>query len=259
MARRTSRRGQKTLYLLYYEIWDWLHLLQTCPCLSFRLECNVYSGFQASNLYLQILSDHFPQSAYVSDLSVQLLHDDGPFFHTPSSQKLSNLSSNPERIIQYGSRTLSLCEANYSTIEVMMLAVQWALIGIFKKSIPELTNPWLSRMHEKLMKYSFKITWIEGRKNVLADILSRNLCENTPKTNFPIHTYLVFPSTWTQKIKTAAKRHGLPRLKTIQDLLTMRMYHQVHKFDSSLWLKNWFLFFFHTAKFKLLQCSWWVV
>ncbi len=99
------------------------------------------------------------------------------------------------KLVQCGSRSLSSAEKNYATIEAELLAVQWAvtkshqflagapefvvatdhrpLVGIFEKSMDDLTNPRIVRLREKLARYNFRVTWVEGKKNVVADALSR--------------------------------------------------------------------------------------
>ena len=55
------------------------------------------------------------------------------------------------------------------------------------------------------MEFSFEVTWIEGQKNILADVFSRNPCERYTKSEYPIRTYLVSSSSLSEMIKSAAK------------------------------------------------------
>ena len=99
------------------------------------------------------------------------------------------------KLVQCGSRSLSDAEKNYAVIETEMLAVQWAitkchqflaggprftvatdhrpLVGIFLKQMDDLTNPRIVRMREKLARYTFDVTWVEGKPHYVADALSR--------------------------------------------------------------------------------------
>ena len=47
------------------------------------------------------------------------------------------------------------------------------LEGIFRKSLHELDNQRLMRMREKILPYSFSVTWVPGKTHYIADALSR--------------------------------------------------------------------------------------
>ena len=103
------------------------------------------------------------------------------------------------QVIQCGSRSLKPAKANYATIELECLAIQWAvekcqyflrgcgnfsiqtdhrpLIGVFQKPLGEVTNPWIFRFQEKLLLYLFDVSWLPSKKNLIADDLSRNPCD----------------------------------------------------------------------------------
>jgi len=98
-------------------------------------------------------------------------------------------------LVQAGSRSITQAEKNYASIELECLGVQWAisqcdfylkgcphftvitdhkpLLGIFNKSIVDIENDRLRRLREKLMHYTFSITWSAGKEHLIADALSR--------------------------------------------------------------------------------------
>ena len=98
-------------------------------------------------------------------------------------------------LIQCGSRRLTSTESRYSTIESEALAIQWAvkkcrtyLFGapfrvfsdhkplrpIFNtKSISDVENPRLQRIMQKLAGYQFVVEFVPGKRNLIADALSR--------------------------------------------------------------------------------------
>lgn len=100
------------------------------------------------------------------------------------------------KLIQCGSRFISQTESRYSTTEIEMLAVIWAmkkchvyLMGmnsfklvtdhralvslLDKHRLDELPNPRIQRMREKIMGYKFNTEWIKGKSNTIPDVLSR--------------------------------------------------------------------------------------
>ena len=108
----------------------------------------------------------------------------------------SSSPTSPDTIIQCGSRSLSIHERNYATIELKCLAIAWAikkcdyyvqgcphfelvtdhrpLLGIFNKPLSEIANPRIVRMRETLLPYQFSVTWLNGKANAIADALSRH-------------------------------------------------------------------------------------
>ena len=100
------------------------------------------------------------------------------------------------KLVQCGSRFLTDVESRYAVVELEMLAVTWAvrkchvylagmqefrlitdhrpLVPILNtKSLPEIENPRLQRLREKLMPYSFTAVWKAGKTHQLPDALSR--------------------------------------------------------------------------------------
>ena len=48
------------------------------------------------------------------------------------------------------------------------------LVGVFSKDIRDVENERLQKIREKLQGYNVKLTWIQGKNNIVADALSRN-------------------------------------------------------------------------------------
>jgi hypothetical protein len=99
------------------------------------------------------------------------------------------------RLISCGSRSLTPAQKNYATIELEAMAIKWGieksafylkgcpsfevvtdhkpLLGTFTKPLQELSNDRLLRFREKLVDYSFHLTWSAGKDHLIADALSR--------------------------------------------------------------------------------------
>ena len=99
------------------------------------------------------------------------------------------------RLIQCGSRALNGPESRYAVCEIEALGVLYAiqkcrhfllgmstfevatdhksLKGVFAKDLAAVENVRLRRCMERLQEYTFTVTYIEGKKNSIADTLSR--------------------------------------------------------------------------------------
>ena len=99
------------------------------------------------------------------------------------------------RLLHCDSKSLTQCQLRYSTIELKCLAIQWAvtkcdyylrglptfdvltdhrpLAGLFQKDLHTVDTPRLLRLREKLIAYSFKVTWVPGKTHLIVDALSR--------------------------------------------------------------------------------------
>ena len=133
----------------------------------------------------------------------------------------------PERevfnLIECGSRKTTPTEANYAPCELETLGLTWAikkcryyLLGMenftvltdhsslkqtFTQPLDQLPNPRQRRMREKVLEYNFTVVWIEGKKNVMADALSR---------------YPVFPSEVDEEEEAWSCR-ALRKMETHED------------------------------------------
>ena len=99
------------------------------------------------------------------------------------------------RLVQCGSRALNGPESRYAVCEIEALGVLFAiqkcrhyllgmtefevltdhksLRGVFAKDLASVENVRLRRCMEKLQEYNFKISYITGKENTIADTLSR--------------------------------------------------------------------------------------
>ena len=127
------------------------------------------------------------------------------------------------RLIQCGSRSLTQTESRYATIELECLAIQYAvhkcrhyltglphfsiwtdhrpLMGIFSKSLEDLSNSRLLRLREKLIDYTFEVKWVAGKTHLIADALSRAPVFSEPEDsdNLDIANYCY--ATYCQDVK----------------------------------------------------------
>lgn len=100
------------------------------------------------------------------------------------------------RLIQCGSKALNGPETRYAVCEIEALGILFALRkcrhylvgmtefevltdhkslkGVFAKDLASVENVRLRRCMEALQEYNFKISYIEGKNNTIADTLSRN-------------------------------------------------------------------------------------
>ena len=61
-------------------------------------------------------------------------------------------------------------------------------VGIFDKALAALENARLMRMREKIIRYTFKITWVAGKTHFMADALSRYPVFGPAEDNFNVAT-----------------------------------------------------------------------
>ena len=50
------------------------------------------------------------------------------------------------------------------------------LVEIFRKQLSMLENNRLMRMREKIIEFTFEVSWVEGKTHYIADALSRVRC-----------------------------------------------------------------------------------
>jgi hypothetical protein len=104
-------------------------------------------------------------------------------------------ASGRPRLVQCGSCSLTPAQRNYAVVELEASAVLWAvlkcdhflrgmgnfvvntdhhpLIGVFTKPLGSMMNDRLQRIRERLLVYSFSLTWTAGKEHLIADALSR--------------------------------------------------------------------------------------
>ena len=120
-------------------------------------------------------------------------------------------------VIQCGSRSLSPAEKNYSTLELELTAIVWAiqkcnfflkgiekfevvtdhrpLIGIFTKPMPQIDNARITRLREKILHHPFDVKWMAGKDNVIADALSPAPAASTEgSTSVPVSSCVAAPN-----------------------------------------------------------------
>ena len=141
--------------------------------------------------------------------------------------------------IAFISRQLNKAERNYSTTEKECLAIAWSfenlrcyLLGHFThvmtdhlplKGIFQSTNPGgrLTRWSLKLSEFDFDVTYLPGRLNVKADVLSRVKIDSQTKTDFLGHVAATFIENdgWTRE-KIKLEQRNDPELIPIIERLT---------------------------------------
>ena len=127
------------------------------------------------------------------------------------------------KVIQCGSRSLSAAEKNYSTLELELTAIVWAvqkcnfflkgiehfevimdhrpLIGIFAKNMNQIDNKRVIRLREKILDHPFEIKWLAGKENIIADALSRAPAESTDgSTSLPVNACALAPTSTLAEI-----------------------------------------------------------
>ena len=138
-----------------------------------------------------LLTHHFDPSLPVSLLT------DASRQHGLGYALCQTLPTGQLVIITCGSKSLTPTQQRYATIELECLAIMWAmnkcdfylkglpkfsvltdhkpLVGIFQKTLYDLSNPRLRRMREKMSGYTFSVEWVAGKTHFIADALSRAL------------------------------------------------------------------------------------
>ena len=131
------------------------------------------------------------------------------------------------KIIQCGSRSLSSVEKNYSTLELELTAIVWAiqkcifflrgikhfevvtdhrpLIGIFAKNLTQIDNMRVVRLREKIIDHPFTVKWVAGKDNVIADALSRAPATTTNSPSMPVKSCIAAPQSAISQIITCCQ------------------------------------------------------
>ena len=132
------------------------------------------------------------------------------------------------KVIQCGSRSLSPAEKNYSTLELELTAIVWAiqkctffirgiehfevitdhrpLIGIFAKTLNQIENNMVVRLREKISDHPFEVKWVAGKENIIADALSRAPAKTTDSsTSLPLNACVLAPTSTLVPIIDCAK------------------------------------------------------
>ena len=148
------------------------------------------------------------------------------------------------RIIECGSCTISdTARRSYSVSELEMLAIVTALkklrmycvgnnnmtvltdhkplLGILGKSIDKLESTRLCRMVEKVSAYNFKIQYVKGKKNEIADALSRHPVDNHEEFASEFETF----HAHSIQFQDSASKSGL-----VQATLDCKQYQDVLKY-----------------------------
>ena len=131
------------------------------------------------------------------------------------------------KVIQCGSWSLFSAEKNYSTLELELTAIVWAvqkcnfflkgierfevvtdhrpLVGIFAKNLNQIDNKRIVRLREKIIDQPFEVKWMAGKETVIADALSCAPAKTTDdSTSLPINACVLAPTlTFAEIVKCA--------------------------------------------------------
>ena len=126
------------------------------------------------------------------------------------------------KVVQCGSRSLSPVEKNYSTLERKLTAIVWAihkcdfflkgigkfevvtdhrpLVSIFAKALPQIDNPRITRLREKISDRPFEVKWMAGKDN---------------STSYPVSSCIVAPGAAITTITDSC--HSDPAYQQVVD------------------------------------------
>ena len=127
------------------------------------------------------------------------------------------------KVIQCGSRYLAPAEKNYSTLELELTVIVWAvqkclfflrginhfevvtdhrpLVGIFAKNLIQIDNKRVVRLREKIIDHPLEVKWMAGKDNIIADALSRAPSSSTDGSSpLPVKSCIAAPKTTLDKI-----------------------------------------------------------
>lgn len=136
------------------------------------------------------------------------------------------LSNSNGRPVAFASRTLNKAESNYSTTEIELLAVVWAvkhfrpylfgryfeiksdhraLVYLFAQADP---SSRLTKFRMTLLEYNFSIIYVKGKNNVVADALSRINIEELQELTKRVDNskIMVLTRAQTKKLKAEPKK-----------------------------------------------------
>ena len=158
--------------------WQWLHEQQR----SFEKTKDILTG----PLLVKPFDISLPSEIYC----------DASRLHGLGFMLLQREPDGKHRLISCGSRSVTPTEGRYATTELEALGVHYAitqcrfylkgaehfdvftdhraLVGMFDKPLPELTNQRVMRYRERLQEFNFTITWVKGKTHFMADALSRS-------------------------------------------------------------------------------------
>jgi len=155
----------------------------------------------------KILTSELIVGFFDPSLPTELLTD-ASRLHGLGYALMQRLPNGNSRLIQCGSRSLNSAEANYATIELECLAIQWAihhcryfltganfsvltdhrpLLGLFNKNLGDVENRRLQRIREKIVDFTFELKWVAGKTHQIADALSRSPIFEAPETPDEAH------------------------------------------------------------------------